>query len=89
MNLNFPDGLLGRIKVSGCLETLKPVLLRLAARQLRLGALIYSLRDKYLVGVSDRLCPRGGVHNIPDSGQIAMRPTELPEAEFSRMDANA
>ena len=47
------------------------------------------MRYENLVGFGDRLRAGGGVDDGADGCQVAVRPAELPEAEFTGMNANA
>ena len=79
----------GRVKLDRSIEALELKCLRLTVRHLRSGALIDRLCYENLVGFGDRLGPGGGVDDGADRCQVAVRPAELPKAEFTGMNANA
>ena len=81
----FADFALSRVKLDRSIEALELKGLRLAVRHLRSGALIDRLRYENLVGFGDRLRPGGGVDDGADGCQVAVRPAELPKAEFTGM----
>ena len=80
---------LGGVKLDRNIKPFQLESLRVAVLQVRLCTLKHFLRHQYLVGLGNRLGPRGGVYHRADRRQVPMGTAELAKTEFAGVNADA